>query len=244
MKAMIFAAGLGSRLKPFTDNHPKALAIVSDKTLLERNILYLQKFGITEVIVNVHHFADQIIEAIEKNNGWGSTITISDEREEVLETGGGLKKAAWYFEGRKAFVVMNVDILTDLDLMEMIRSHEQEKPLATLAVTQRRSSRYFLFDTYDALCGWRNIQTEEEKPADLKDTHEDYELLKEKAFSGIHVISPYIFSLIKQEGKFSMVDVYLDLMKKNRINSFDHTGGILLDVGKPESILKAEAIFG
>lgn len=244
MKAMIFAAGLGSRLKPFTDNHPKALALVNGKTLLERNILYLQKFEITEVIVNVHHFADQIIEAIEKNNGWGSTITISDEREEVLETGGGLKKTAWYFEGRKAFVVMNVDILTDLDLMEMIRSHEQEKPLATLAVTQRRSSRYFLFDTYDALCGWRNIQTEEEKPADLKDTHEDYELLKEKAFSGIHVISPYIFSLIKQEGKFSMVDVYLDLMKKNKINSFDHTGGTLLDVGKPESILTAEELFG
>ncbi|MCX6207559.1 MAG: nucleotidyltransferase family protein [Bacteroidetes bacterium] len=244
MKAMIFSAGLGSRLKPFTDNHPKALALVNGKTLLERNILYLQKFGITEVIVNVHHFADQIIEAIEKNNGWGSTITISDEREEVLETGGGLKKAAWYFEGRKAFVVMNVDILTDFDLMEMIRSHEQEKPLATLAVTQRRSSRYFLFDTYDALCGWRNIQTEEEKPADLKNTHEDYELLKEKAFSGIHVISPHIFSLIKQEGKFSMVDVYLDLMKKNKINSFDHTGGTLLDVGKPESILTAEELFG
>jgi NDP-sugar pyrophosphorylase family protein len=244
MKAMIFAAGLGSRLKPFTDSHPKALAVVSGKTLLERNILYLQKFGIKEVIVNVHHFADQIIDEIEKNNGWGSTITISDEREEVLETGGGLKKVAWYFEGRKSFVVMNVDILTDFDLMEMIRSHEQEKPLATLAVTQRKSSRYFLFDTYDALCGWRNIQTEEEKPADLKDTHEDYELLKEKAFSGIHVISPYIFSLIRQEGKFSMVEVYLDLMIKNKINSFDHTGGILIDVGKPESLLKAEALFG
>ena len=223
MKAMIFAAGLGSRLKPFTDSHPKALAVVSGKTLLERNILYLQKFGIKEVIVNVHHFADQIISEIEKNNGWGSTITISDEREEVLETGGGLKKAAWYFEGKKAFVVMNVDILTDLDLMEMIRSHEQEKPLATLAVTQRKSSRYFLFDTYDMLCGWRNVQTEEEKPADLQDTIEDYELLKEKAFSGIHVISPYIFSLI---------------------NSFDHTGGTLIDVGKPDSLLKAATLFG
>lgn len=243
MKAMIFAAGLGSRLKPFTDSHPKALAVVNGKTLLERNILYLQKFGIKEVIVNVHHFADQIIDEIEKNNGWGSTITISDEREEVLETGGGLKKAAWYFEGRKAFVVMNVDILTDLDLMEMIRSHEQEKPLATLAVTQRKSSRYFLFDTYDNLCGWRNVQTEEEKPADLKDTVEDYELLKERAFSGIHVISPYIFSLIKQEGKFSMVDVYLDLMKKNKINSFDHSGGVLIDVGKPDNLLKAATLF-
>ncbi len=244
MKAMIFAAGLGSRLKPFTDSHPKALAVVNGKTLLERNILYLQKFGIKEVIVNVHHFADQIIDEIEKHNGWGSTITISDEREEVLETGGGLKKAAWYFEGNKAFVVMNVDILTDLDLMEMIRSHEQEKPLATLAVTQRKSTRYFLFDTYDALCGWRNVQTEEEKPADLIDTQEDYDLLKEKAFSGIHIISPDIFSLMKQEGKFSMVDVYLDLMKKNKINSFDHSGGVLIDVGKPESLLKAATLFG
>jgi NDP-sugar pyrophosphorylase family protein len=127
--------------------------------------------------------------------------------------------------------------------MEMIRSHEQEKPLATLAVTQRKSSRYFLFDTYDTLCGWRNIQTDEEKPADLKDTIEEYELLKERAFSGIHIISPSIFSLIKQEGKFSIVDLYLDLMKKNKINSFDHSGGVLIDVGKPDSLLKAATLF-
>lgn len=243
MKAMIFAAGLGSRLKPFTDRHPKALAEVNGKTLLERNILYLQKFGIKDVMVNVHHFADQIVSAIEKNNGWGSVITISDEKEEVLETGGGLKKVAGYFEKERAFVVMNVDILTDFDLMEMIRSHQQEKPLATLAVTQRKSSRYFLFDEYDKLCGWRNVQTGEEKPADLQQTHEDYNLLKERAFSGIHVISSNIFSLMHQEGKFSMVEVYLDLMKKNRINSFDHSGGILIDVGKPENVEKAATLF-
>jgi NDP-sugar pyrophosphorylase family protein len=170
-------------------------------------------------------------------------ITISDEREEVLETGGGLKKAANYFQGERAFVVMNVDILTDFDLMEMIRSHQQEKPLATLAVTQRKSSRYFLFDEYDKLCGWRNVQTGEEKPADLKATNEDYDLLKERAFSGIHVISSNIFSLMQQEGKFSMVEVYLDLMKKNRINSFDHSGGILIDVGKPENVEKAATLF-
>ena len=243
MKAMIFAAGLGSRLKPFTDSHPKALAEVNGKTLLERNILYLQKFGIKDVIVNVHHFADQIVATIEKNNGWGSVIAISDEREEVLETGGGLKKAANYFQGERAFVVMNVDILTDFDLMEMIRSHQQEKPLATLAVTQRKSSRYFLFDEYDKLCGWRNVQTGEEKPTDLKATNEDYDRLKERAFSGIHVISSNIFSLMQQEGKFSMVEVYLDLMKKNRINSFDHSGGILIDVGKPENVEKAATLF-
>jgi N-acetyl-alpha-D-muramate 1-phosphate uridylyltransferase len=243
MKAMLFAAGLGTRLKPFTDSHPKALAVVNGKTLLERNIQYLQKFGIYEVMVNVHHFADQIIDAIEKKDGWGSKITISDEREEVLETGGGLKKAAWYFEGKKEFVVMNVDILTDLDLSEMIMQHQQEKPLATLAVTQRKTSRYFLFDWNSHLCGWRNVQTGEEKPADLKTSFEDYDELKMKAFSGIHIIDPIIFSFIQQEGKFSMVDVYLDLMKKKKINSFDHSGGVLVDVGKPESLILAEEIF-
>ncbi len=243
MKAMLFAAGLGSRLKPFTDSHPKALAEVNGKTLLERNIRYLQKFGITEVIVNVHHFADQIIEAIDKNDGWGSKITISDESDAVLETGGGLKKAAWYFEGRKEFLVMNVDILTDLDLNEMIMQHQQEKPLATLAVTQRKTSRYFLFGWNSHLCGWRNVQTGEEKPADLKNNFEDYEDLKMKAFSGIHIIDPCIFSLMQQEGKFSMVEVYLDLMKKKKINSFDHSGGILVDVGKPENVIKAAELF-
>lgn len=243
MKAMLFAAGLGSRLKPFTDSHPKALAEVNGITLLERNIKYLQKFGVQDVIVNVHHFADQIIETIEKNKGWGSKITISDEREEVLETGGGLKKAAWYFEGQKEFVVMNVDILTDLDLSEMILQHQQERPLATLAVTQRKTSRYFLFDIDGHLCGWRNVQTGEEKPADLRTSNEDYADFKMKAFSGIHIIDPFIFSLIKQEGKFSMVDVYLDLMQKKRINSFDHSGGILVDVGKPENLIKAAELF-
>jgi NDP-sugar pyrophosphorylase family protein len=243
MKAMLFAAGLGSRLKPFTDSHPKALAEVNGKSLLERNIKYLQKFGIQDVIVNVHHFAEQIIEAIQYNDGWGSKITISDEREEVLETGGGLKKAAWYFEGQKEFVVMNVDILTDLDLSEMIMQHQQERPLATLAVTQRKTSRYFLFDWNSHLCGWRNVETGEEKPSDLQTSMEDYSDLKMKAFSGIHIIDPFIFSLIHQEGKFSMVDVYLDLMKKKKINSFDHTGGALVDVGKPESLVLASEIF-
>jgi MurNAc alpha-1-phosphate uridylyltransferase len=115
------------------------------------------------VIVNVHHFADQIIDAIEKNNGWGSEVTISDETDEVLETGGGLKKAAWYFENEKDFVVMNADILTDMDLSAMIAQHQQTKALATLAVSERDTSRYFLFDEQDVLCGWRNVKTGEER---------------------------------------------------------------------------------
>ena len=237
MRAMIFAAGLGSRLKPWTDHHPKALAVVNGKSLLQRNIEYLQKHGIEEVIVNVHHFANQIIDAIEKNKGWGSKITISDETDVVLETGGGLKKAAWYFNDGNDFVVMNVDILIDMDLTAMIRQHKEQKPLATLAVSERETSRYFLFDEKHILSGWRNVKTGEEKIVRNADK------LIQKAFSGIHVINPSMFSAIKQEGKFSMVDVYLDLAKENIISSYDHTGANMIDVGKPESIAKAEVLF-
>lgn len=237
MKAMIFAAGLGTRLKPWTDYHPKALAIVNGKSLLQRNIEYLQVFGIKDVIVNVHHFAHQIIEAIETNNGWGSNITISDETHEVLETGGGLKKAAWYFETPQDFVVMNVDMLTDFDLGKMIQQHQSKKTLATLAVSSRVTSRYFLFNASNRLCGWRNTKTGEDKIAIPENN------LTEKAFSGIHVINSSIFSLIQQEGKFSMVDVYLSLATNHSIYCYDHTGAKLLDVGKPESIIKAETLF-
>ena len=237
MKAMIFAAGLGSRLKPWTDHHPKALAMVNGKSLLQRNIEYLQKHGIDEVIINVHHFADQITDAIVKNTGWGSNITISDETDVVLETGGGLKKAAWYFADGNDIVVMNVDILTDMDLIAMIHQHKAQKPLATLAVSARETSRYFLFDEENILSGWRNVKTGEEKIVRPGKT------LIQKAFSGIHVISAGLLTLIKQEGKFSMVDVYLDLAKEHTISSYDHTGAHMIDVGKPESILKAEAVF-
>ena len=162
MQAMIFAAGLGTRFKPWTDKHPKALALVNGKSLLQRNIEYLQQYGITDVVVNVHHFADQLIEAIENNKGWGSRITISDERNEVLETGGGLKKASPYLNSEN-IVIINADILTDLDLNAMSDYHQREQPLATLAVTDRNTSRYFLFDTNNIMCGWRNIKTGEEK---------------------------------------------------------------------------------
>jgi NDP-sugar pyrophosphorylase family protein len=240
MKAMILAAGLGTRLKPWTDHHPKALAVVNGKSLLQRNIEYLQQFGITEVLVNVHHFADQIRDAVQKNNGWGSKITISDETDEVLETGGGLKKAGWYFEGVSPFVLMNVDILTSMDMGAMIHAHQYSKPLATLAISERKTSRYFLFDTTQCLRGWRNVQTGEEKPASISTIIPN---LKEMAFSGIHIIDPLLLTLMERNGKFSMVDVYLDLCKNHTILGYDHTGAVLVDVGKPESIIKAEQIF-
>jgi len=238
MKAMILAAGLGTRLKPFTEHHPKALAVVNDKTILQRNIEYLASFGIKDIIINVHHFAEQVIFFVEKNNGFGSNISFSDERDEVLETGGGIKKAARFFEKQnEPFVVMNVDVLTDMNLAAMISLHKTKSPMATLAVSSRQTSRYFLFDEFNLLCGWKNVKTGEQKISRKSSKY------IEKAFSGIHVISPEIFSLIKSEGKFSMVDVYLELAKTQAIQAFDHTGSKFIDVGKPESILRAAQIF-
>ena len=154
-----------------------------------------------------------------------------------METGGGLKKASWFFDANP-FLVLNVDILTDLDLSNMIAFHRQHKPLATLGITDRASSRYFLFDENDELCGWRNTKTGEEKISRQRES------LFQKAFSGIHIISPNIFSLIKQEGKFSMVDIYLDLCKTNSIKGFNHSGSKLIDVGRIESVAEAEKWFG
>jgi NDP-sugar pyrophosphorylase family protein len=237
MKAMILAAGLGTRLKPFTDKHPKALALVNGKSLLQRNIEYLAQFGIKEIIVNVHHFGGQIINAVTSNNGYGGTVVISDETKEVLETGGGLKKASWFFNDDEPFVLMNVDVLTDMDLGMMIDQHLSQNPLATLAVTSRISSRYFLFDEFDNLVGWKNEKTGDQKMS------RDMKVYSQKAFSGIQVISPEIFSLVNKEGKFSIVDVYLELSKSSAITAFDHTGSTFIDVGKPESIDQAEKIF-
>lgn len=235
---MILAAGLGSRLKPFTDNYPKALAVVNGKTLLQRNIEYLLRYGINDIIVNVHHFPKQITALLEKNNDFGSKITVSDESEEVLETGGGLKKASWFFQDDDSpFVLMNVDVLTDLNLKAMMEKHKKNKRLATLAVTNRHTSRYFLFDEMDQLCGWKNTKTGEQK------IRREASKFIQRAFSGIHIISPKIFPLINMHGKFSIVDLYLELANTQAITAFDHSNSKFIDVGKPESIAKAEGLF-
>ena len=236
-RAMILAAGLGTRFKPWTDTHPKALALVNGKTLLQRNIEYLQQYGICDIVVNVHHFAGQIVTALQANRGWGSRITISDESSEVLETGGGLKKAhTWLLDG--PFVLMNVDILTDLDLGEMIADHLAHRPLATLAVTGRKTSRYFLFDRDNELCGWENVQTGQRRLSRAMDGEPI-----PKAFSGIHVIDPSIFPLIGRERKFSMVDVYLDLAPDHTIRGWDHSRSLFIDVGRPSSAEEAARLF-
>ncbi|HWC52274.1 MAG TPA: sugar phosphate nucleotidyltransferase [Chitinophagaceae bacterium] len=237
MKAMIFAAGLGTRFKPWTVEHPKALAMINGKSLLQRNIEYFQQFGIREVIINVHHFANQIYDAVKKNNGWGSTIYISDEQDQLLDTGGGLLKVKKWLGNKEPFVTTNADILTDLNLDKLIAFHKQHQPLISMAVTERKTSRYFLFDENNQLCGWRNTKTGEEKIAIKKNG------LVEKAYSCVVVFDPKVFSLISFTGKFSLVDVYLSLAKENIILGYDHSGDKLVDVGKPESIAIAESLF-
>ena len=236
MKGMIFAAGLGTRFKPWTNNHPKALAKVNGKTLLQRAVEYLRQYGIQEIVVNVHHFADQVEEAIRSNDGWGAHIHISDERDELLDTGGGMLKAKeWLQTG--TFLTLNVDILSDANLKDFLVEHQQDNALITLAVSDRESSRKLLFNKYDRLCGWRNKNSGEEKIVlEAKDYFE-------KAYSGIALFEPQVFSLTKLTGKFSLIDLYLELAHDNKISSYDHSGSKLLDVGKPGSVEEAERIF-
>lgn len=240
MKAMIFSAGLGTRFKPWTDKHPKALALVNGKSLLQRNVEYLQQYGIKDVIVNVHHFADQVEEAITKHNGWGSNITISDERDFLLDTGGGLLKAKPYFTSGERFITSNADILTDLDINKLLAFHEANAPLISFGVSKRKTSRNFLFDENGQLCGWRNNNTGEEKIS----RHNKH--LVPKAYSCVVVFEYAVFQLMEQtgfSGKFSLTDVYLELAKQHTILGYDHTGDRWADVGKTESVAIAESLF-
>ena len=234
---MILAAGLGTRLKPFTDKHPKALATINGKSLLQRNIEYLQQYHIFNVIINTHHFASQIEEAVLANNAWGSNVTISHE-EQVLETGGGLKYAASYFDGCDYFVLINADVLTNMPLDKMIAQHIQQQPLATVATSNRTSSRYLLFDKDSTLCGWQNIHTGEIKMARAADNY------VQQAFSGIHIISNGFLNCLNAfEKKFSIIDVYLKYAASHIIQAFEHNDYLFVDVGKPESITVAENLF-
>lgn len=237
MKAMIFAAGLGTRFKPWTDSHPKALALVNDKSLLQRNIEYLQQYGIRDVVINVHHFAAQVIKAVKDNNGWGSHITFSDETSELLETGGGLMKAKDLLAGNQPFITLNADFLTDLDINRLLDFHKQKNALISFGITNRKSSRNFLFDEVNRLCGWRNSSTGEERISIEKPG------LKPMAYSCVVVFEPNVFDLVPQRGKFSLVDSYLSLAASHPIYGYDHSGDKLVDVGKPESVAVAEELF-
>ena len=236
MKALIFAAGKGTRLKPFTDHHPKALALVNEIPLLERNIKYLQSFGINDFVINIHHFGEQILDFLTKNHNFGAKIEISDEKKELLETGGGLVFAKKFLDFDEDFIIMNADILTDLDINELIKFHKEKNDFATLAVSERNSSRKLLFNDEMILRGWMNVQTGEQRLAEFNKG------FKALAFSGVHCINPIIFDKIKRTGKFSIMEEYLDMMHTEKIHGFEHQS-LLIDVGRPESVIEAEKYF-
>lgn len=243
MKAMIFAAGLGTRLKPWTDHHPKALAIINGKSLLQRNVEYLQLNGIRDVVVNVHHFADQIEEAVQSNNGWGSNIVISDERNEVLETGGGLLFAKDLLQSDEPFVTLNADILTDLPIHELVNFHNNQQALISFAVSKRESTRQFLLNKEMQLCGWRNRATQEEKGPIVSNTKINKLELEEWAYGCVVVFSPNIFTRIKERGKFSLTETFLSLSNEHKILGWPCQPKRWIDVGKPESIKTASELF-
>ena len=233
---MIFAAGMGTRLKPFTDNHPKALAQVNGVPLLERNIKYLQSYGINDFVINIHHFGGQILAFLGENDNFGANIEISNESDELLETGGGLLCARRFLENEKTFLIMNVDILTDLNITNLINIHELKGGMVTLAVSDRESTRKLMFNDKMYLKGWKNLTTNK------KTVVGGIFKLRELAFSGVHCVNAEIFGKITRTGKFSIMDEYLDLMKEDIIIGYQHTAN-LIDVGKPESVAEAERLF-
>lgn len=238
MKAMIFAAGLGTRLKPYTETMPKAMVPVGGVPMLELLLIHLKERGINRIIINVHHFAGQVIDFLDQNHNFGLDIAISHEEDMLLDTGGGLKKAAWFFDDQQPFLVQNVDVISDVDYFEMLDFHKQTKSLATVAVSMRNTSRYFLFDDSMLLCGWENTRT-----AEVRIIRQQQQALNRLAFSGIHILDPSIFGLITQTGKFSIVDTYLQLGALNKISGFRHDASHWADMGKPAELIKAQHIL-
>lgn len=231
MEAFILAAGLGSRLRPITNSRPKALVDIDGRSLLEINIEHLIKAGASRIVVNVHHFSQQIKDFI-SSKSWDSEIYISDESELLLDTGGGLKKAAPLFSGKEPILIHNVDILSHIDLRALLSHHIENKHLATLAASARTTSRYLLFDRADRLIGWENTKTGEILWTD-KPCIEPERL----AFSGIAVIEPQMLNLLPSPRiPYSIIPEYLRLAKDHAISSFRHDAKEWIDVGKPETL--------
>jgi NDP-sugar pyrophosphorylase family protein len=237
MKAMILAAGLGTRLRPLTDDRPKALVEVAGRTLIEITLRRLSTFGVQEAIVNVHHFADLVSEYLKKSDNFGMKIEISRE-EVLLDTGGGLKKAAWFFlnseQPDEPFILHNVDVISTIDLDRMVQAHRENQALATLAVQERETSRYLLFDGQNQLCGRRAGRdgiSEMVRPA-----HKTSAL----AFSGVHVISPRLLTHLEEDGVFSIVTSYLRLASEGeKIIGFRADEYYWRDLGRPENVRQA-----
>ena len=228
---MIFAAGLGTRLKPYTDQLPKALVPVAGIPMLERVIRRLRDAGVTSIIINVHHFAGAILEFLKKNGNFNLDIAISDEQDQLLDTGGGLVKAAWFLRGDEPILLHNADIFSSIDLKELLDYHLVNGSIATLAVQKRPSGRVFMVNEKGILHGWKNNHTGEEiqsRPYSIP--------VNPVSFSGIQVLSPEFLDLVKEDGVFSITRTYLRLAAQYDIHSFDHSQDVWFDIGKPESL--------
>jgi NDP-sugar pyrophosphorylase family protein len=241
MKAMVLAAGLGTRLRPLTDHRPKALVEIGGRTLLEITLTRLKSFGIQEVIINLHHFSGTILDYLKSRNNFGMRIEVSLE-DVLLDTGGGLKKAGWFFlqDGIKdeSFLLHNVDVISSINLAELMNRHKESKALSTLAVQERETSRYLLFDEHSQLCGRRIVREKKEelvRPA---------QSVKALAFTGIHVISPRLLEMMNEEGVFSIIDVYLRLARHGEaIQGYRADNDYWRDLGKLNEIQQAEQDF-
>lgn len=236
MKAMIFAAGLGTRLRPLTNDRPKALVEVKGVSLLEINIRRLIHFGVREIIINTHHFSEKIDAFLKEKNNFGIRIEVSHELEQPLETGGGLKKAAWFFEGDAPFLICNADILSNIDLKKMYNAHLENNAIATYAIQKRDTSRYMLHNREGVLCGWMNTKTKTVRMGRMSKEVGMY------SFSCFHVVSPHIFTTTPTESFFSIIDWYLAICDKYKVMGWRHDDDIWCDVGKPETLLEAAEI--
>lgn len=234
MKAMILAAGLGTRLQPLTLDRPKALVEVAGKTLLQLAIDKVAGAGYNEIVINIHHFADQIIEYLYRNDNFGLDITISDERHQLLDTGGGIKKAGSLLSGSGPFLVYNVDVLSNIDLQVPLAYHNKRGGLTTLVVRDRKSLRYLVFDDQMILKGWEKSETGEKMSPNESNQQKRY------AFSGIQIIDPSIFGMITESGSFSLISLYLRLAEHNNIFGYIDTSDIWMDLGKPEQLKESE----
>lgn len=238
MRAMIFAAGLGTRLKPLTDTMPKALVPVAGKPMLEHVIMKLKASGFDDIIINIHHFGEQIIDFLHANNYFGVNIHLSDEREMLLDTGGGIKRAFELFPTDEPVLIHNVDILSDVDLNALYDFHIRSGNDATLMVSERKTSRYLIFNKKDRLCGWINKNSGETKPKGFIYNSSEY---SEYAFSGIHVVSPSIIKYMDENytGKFPIMDFYLERCHEAHFGACIKPEIKLIDIGKPETLEKA-----
>ena len=247
---MIFAAGLGTRLKPYTDHCPKAMVEVAGRPMIAHQLMKLRGAGFQRVVINVHHYAEQIIDYVNANNGFGLDIAFSDERGQLLDTGGGIRKALPLFDTDGPVLIHNVDIFSNADLDKLYTNHIETGADASLLVSQRNTSRYLVFDDEDYLVGWKNMQTGEVRTAfdglqaALESLNEDGGRYRLRAFSGIHVISPTLFPLLEQEGEvFSITNFYWENSVYHCIRSVEAPKGFQwVDAGKPEALAKAEEI--